>query len=93
MLFASDGNLCDRDMDPAAPVALGAWMLRVLVALATLLLTLVPKLLDGPCLSGMVPGSSCKGLDILKDILSSPSQRFSQAALHPGDCKHGLDLG
>lgn len=50
-------------------------MLRVLVALATLLLTLVLKLLNGPCLSSVVPGSSRKGLNILKDILSSHSQR------------------
>lgn len=43
------------------------------MALVTLLLTLVPKLLDGLCLFGMVPGSSGKGLSILKDILSLPS--------------------
>lgn len=70
LLLISDCNLPDHSMDPAA---LGGQMLRVSVALAAVLLTLVPKLLDGPCLSGMVPGSSPKGLNILKDILSSPS--------------------
>ena len=68
-------------------------MLRVLVALAALLLTLVLKLLDAPCLSGMVPGSSHKGLNTLEDIPSSPSQRFSQASLWPGGCRCGLDPG
>lgn len=68
-------------------------MPRVLLALASLLLTLVLKLLNGPCPSGIVTGSSRKGLNILKDILSSPSQRLSQTALHPGGCKHGLDPG
>lgn len=88
LLSVSDHNLCGHDVDPAALVALGAWTLSVLVALV---LTRVPKLLDGPCLSDVVPGSSRKGLNILKDILSSPSQRLPQAVLHPGDCKHGLD--
>lgn len=68
-------------------------MLRVSVALATLLLTLVLKLLVGPYLSGMVQGSSHKGLNMLKDILSSPSQWLSRAVWYPGGCKHGLNPG
>lgn len=39
LLFLSDCSPCDCDVDPAALVVLGAGMLRILVALATLLMT------------------------------------------------------